>query len=121
MAKLNKILFIISCLLSLYALYITTIISLSVPKYTQLFSGFGAKLPPETINALNYHYIGLLLPITALLLCAYYFKRSKTQVSKNVVYTLITVSFLVTLYWSSFFVEAMYLPIFQMGDVINGL
>ena len=119
MAKLNKILFIISCLLSLYALYITTIISLSVPKYTQLFSGFGAKLPAETINALNYHYMGLILPIAALVLCSYYFKRSKTQVSKNIVYTLVAISFLGTLYWSNYFVDAMYIPIFQMGDVIN--
>ena len=116
MSKTNKILFVISCLLVFISLLIAIQISYSAPQFKVMLKGFDAELPISTINVLEYHYLGLIAPLLALFASIYLVKSKLEQTSKNIVYGLSVIAFVITMSWQSYAVEAMYSPIMQMEN-----
>jgi len=114
MSQTNKVLFTISCLLVVISLFIAIQISYSVPQFETLFKNFDAKLPKNTIHVLEYHYLGLISPLLAFFASIYFIKSKLDQASKNIVYALSVITFIITISWQAYAVEAMYTPIMQM-------
>lgn len=79
-----------------------------------LFKNFGTNLADNTKFVLTFHYLGLIAPLLALVASIYFIKSNLSQTSKNTVYALSVITFIITISWQSYSIEAMYTPIMQM-------
>jgi type II secretory pathway component PulF len=87
-------------------------VNFTVPAFRELFVGFGADLPLFTQIALNYYqYLWLLLLVVIAVRFAWPNKRSAPLAACIVGVGLLIVGMVVVM-------AAMYLPIFQLGEVV---
>jgi len=116
MNKINKALFTISSILVAISIFISVQISYSAPQFKSMFLSFGAALPNNTVTVLKFHYLGLILPFIALFTLIYIFKANTSKALKITIYLLSFITFILTIIWQSYTVEALYTPIFEMGE-----
>lgn len=114
MSQTNKALFTISCILIVISLFISIQISYAASVFEELFQGFGIEIPENTKNVLQYHYLGLIAPFLALFALIYFIKSNLGQTSKNIVYALSVIAFVITISWQPYAAGALYAPIMQM-------
>ena len=116
MDKTNKALFVVSGILIAISLFISVQISYSAPEFESMFKSFGTNLPNNTRAVLEYHYLGLVAPFIMFFSLIYIFKANTTKGINITVYLLCLVTFIITISWQAYTVEALYTPIFQMGE-----
>ena len=114
MNRTNKALFTISCILVAISLFLSIQISYSAPIFEELFQSFGTEIAENTRNVLQYHYLGLIAPILTLFACIFFIRSKLNQTSKNIVYALSVIAFVITISWQAYTIEALYTPIMQM-------
>ena len=114
MSKTNKILFTISCILVVLSLYVSIQISYAIPQFEKLFEGFKTEISGSTKFVLEYHYLGLIMPLIAMFASIYFIKSNPKQTSKNIIYVLTVITIVITLTWQVYAAEAMYAPIMNM-------
>lgn len=114
MSQGNKVLFAISCILTVLSLWISFQISYAAPAFEELFTSFGTEISNETKIVLKYHYLGLMAPIIALIASIYFIKVNLNQANKNLVYIFSVITFVITVNWHFYAADALYTPIMQM-------
>ena len=114
MSRTNKVLFTFSFLLTVLSLWISFQISYAAPAFEELFHNFGTEISDKTKIVLEYHYLGLIAPIIALIASVYFIKVNLDQTYKNLVYILSVITFVITVNWHFYASDALYTPIMQM-------
>lgn len=89
-------------------------ISYSVPQFEIMFKSFNTGLPQNTKNVLEYHYLGMTAPLLSIVALIYFYKSQLNQRSKNIVYALSMITFIITVSWHGYASELMYSSIMLM-------
>ena len=111
---------ILSVALTAVSAVIYVVIFVGTLEFRDLFLGFGAKLPVLTQFVLaSYNYFGLFLLVGLIPSVRLVWNRNRSVVEKNRLFTMIIVSFALSISLMGVFVVAMYMPIFQLGTVVQ--
>jgi len=116
MDKTNKVLFTVSSILVAISIYLSAQISYSTPQFESMFISFGATIPNNTKAVLEYHYLGLTLPLITISALIYIFKTNATKTLRTTVYLLSLITFILTVTWQSYSTGVLYAHIYQMGE-----
>lgn len=114
MSRTNKVLFALSSILVGLSLWISFQVTYAIPAFEELFDNFGTQINDKTQFVLEYHYLGLIAPIIALIASVYFIKANLSQTHKNTVYIFSVITFVLTVNWHFYASDALYTPIMQM-------
>ena len=114
MSQTNKALFTISCILVVISLFVSIQISYATTVFNELFQSFDFEIPENTKNVLEFHYLGLIAPFLAFIASIYFIRFKLSQTSKNIVYALSVIAFVITISWQPYAAGALNAPIMQL-------
>ena len=111
---------ILSWTLTGLAVYMTWVVQATVPRFEQLLSNFGTKLPTFTEFVLSNYALGWFAPGFGLLACVYLLITHNTQNAyRKTAVTVAVLAFVAAYLWRDAVTLGVYLPIFNMGDVVG--
>lgn len=111
---------ILSIVLTLLSAAIYVAIFTSGAGFRDLFRGFGAELPVLTrVFLVSYQYYGLLILVGLIPCGLLLWNRSRSVADSNRLFQLVYASFGLSLFLLGVAVTAAYLPVFQLGAVVQ--
>ena len=92
----------------------------SVPKFPDLFRGFGADLPPTTTFVLEYYWLGCLLATALSVASAGYLiqRAGGKTIHLKIAYVMSLVALVGSFVWSGFVNSALFAPILSLGAAV---
>ena len=119
MKPLNPLQKVYAVVLTLAAVGLNLYVARAVPRFTEMFQGFGADLPALTAVLLKAQPVFLLLALVAAILLVVLVRSfGKDVIRERRAFRWAVSSHVVSFVAAGLFVFGMYLPIFRLGSVV---